>query len=509
MARLRLPYTAAIVAAVLGLHALMLPVLYARLARVIRTNEEDTFVDDVRTYARETADQLELQGVHPSVDQVQALLDTAIVNGGGVFAEYDDGRNRIRSTLGRRGLVMPRTDTFRFEREGSGIYFITMPVNRQRGIGELRFGFDERPTLRHERVALERMRTILLLYTLVSVLIASFLGLWLSRPIGRLRSASRRIAAGDATHRLRVRTRIEELRGLAADLARMRRRLVGANRRLRREMQAKEAALASRRELESDLRHRQRLATVGTLAGGIAHEFNNALLPVILFTESALADTAADSVVHGDLERVLASARRARELVQKILVFSRKAGAGHPVPTDLREVVAEAMRLFMPISPSTLEVRVFCTDPVGRVRVDPALIVQLIMNLCVNAYQAIGERSGEVQVGVRAAAATGDLPRTLPPGRYVELWVRDDGCGMSPETVERIFEPFFTTRPVGSGTGLGLSVVHGIAESFGARIVVESRLGAGSTFRVFFAEVLEADRGDRSGAADVEVPCRK
>jgi two-component system, cell cycle sensor histidine kinase and response regulator CckA len=264
----------------------------------------------------------------------------------------------------------------------------------------------------------------------------------------------------------------------------MRRELVGVNDRLRQQIREKEISEARRDELQKQLRHRQRLETVGTLAGGIAHEFNNVLVPIILFTETAMQDLPRDSLSHSDLERVLASARRARNVVQKILTFSHALGDTALAPTDLRGVVNESIVLFSALAPPSIEIRTEIDAEVPLVRADATLAVDVIMNLCTNAYQAMQGGNGVLTVGLRLS----------PP--HVELWVADTGHGMDQPTVDRIFEPFFTTRPVGQGTGLGLSVVHGIVESFGASIAVETRPGGGTTFRVFFPTINEDGQTD-------------
>jgi signal transduction histidine kinase len=278
----------------------------------------------------------------------------------------------------------------------------------------------------------------------------------------------------------------------------MRRALVGV-------IQDKEAAEAQRQELENRLRHRQRLETVGTLAGGIAHEFNNALLPITLLTESVLEGMAASDPLRADLTRVLGVARRAREVVRKILMFSHKFGEAKLELIDFRGVVAEALNLFAPLVSSNVEVETVMSEAPLPVKADASLLLQLLMNLCVNAYQAIGSKQGKVTIGVENRRDPKQLPVRVAAGQYVELWVRDNGHGMDPATAERIFEPFFTTRDVGQGTGLGLSVVHGIVQAFGATILVDTEAGVGTTFRVFFpvatAAVAAAPRAGSSDAA--------
>jgi signal transduction histidine kinase len=318
----------------------------------------------------------------------------------------------------------------------------------------------------------------------VTIGIAIFLGNRLSRPIRGLQYASRAIASGDYAKALQVESRVRELNDLATDLDAMRRELVGVNIRLQEQIREKELAEVRRDLLEKQLRHSQRLETVGTLAGGIAHEFNNVLVPIILFTETALQDLPEGSPSHSDLERVLASARRAKNIVQKILTFSHVLGDTALEATDLRNVVTESLGLFAALAPPSIEIRTEIGEALPLVRADATLAIDLMLNLCTNSMQAMAGGPGTLTVGLHRAAqapgSEGDAPT-------VALSVTDTGHGMDQTTIERIFEPFFTTRAVGQGTGLGLSVVHGIVESFGATMRVESAPGAGTTFRIFFA----------------------
>jgi signal transduction histidine kinase len=268
----------------------------------------------------------------------------------------------------------------------------------------------------------------------------------------------------------------------------MRNELVGVNERLRAENRERAAAEGRQRQLEIRLRHRQRLETVGTLAGGIAHEFNNVLLPIVLATELAIADAADESAVRLDLEDVLSSAYRAKDVVQKILTFSRDAGVPVLEWIDLEPVIHEALRLFGALIPATVDLRTDIAGPCPPVKADAALAIQLIMNICTNAYQALRDGQGVLTLSLSTRPAPGPGPDGISAssGDYVVLSIADTGHGMDAGTKERIFEPFFTTREVGGGTGLGLSVVHGIAESFGASIVVDSTPDLGTTFHIFF-----------------------
>jgi signal transduction histidine kinase len=320
-------------------------------------------------------------------------------------------------------------------------------------------------------------------YLAVAITIAIILSHRLSRPIQRLQAVSRAISSGDYTRALNVNTGIRELHELAVDLEAMRHELVGVNDRLEAKIKEKEISEIRREELQKQLRHRQRLETVGTLASGIAHEINNVLVPIILFTDAAMQELPPSGAPRANLERVLAAARRAKDIVKKILTFSRELDGAKLALIDLREVVAEALHLFSALAPPTVEIRTDIDESIPLVRADATLAVHLLINLCTNAYQAMEGARGMLTIGLKYQEHADESG--IPRGR-VEFLVRDTGRGMDSATVERIFEPFFTTRSVGQGAGLGLSVVHGIVESFGASIEVDSKIGAGTTFRIFF-----------------------
>ena len=490
MARLRSKFANLVTGCVIAVHLILLPALYFGVGYVIRKSHEDLFIQHARTFARILADEFEVGAALDSAARTEDLLDLAIIHGESRYAELVERDRRIRSQLGPPDITAPKEPDLGFAHGGDDTYFIVLPIMHAGRSAELRLGFDERPTLARIQLALNRMLLLLGAYLCLAIVIASYLSNRLSRPIRRLQDVSRAIASGDYAQALHVSTGIRELHELAVDLEAMRRELVGVNDRLQEKIREKEASEARRDELQKQLRHRQRLETVGTLAGGIAHEFNNVLVPIILFTDMALQDLPPESVSRSDLERVLASARRAKNIVQKILTFSHVLGETKLSPIDLRNVVAEGLVLFSALAPSSIEIRTEIAEHVPLVRADATLALDLVMNLCTNAYQAMQGTQGVLTVGLRVP------PSAAMPS--VELVVSDTGHGMEQAVVERIFEPFFTTRPVGQGTGLGLSVVHGIVESFGASIAVETAPEAGTTFRILFPAITESARADAS-----------
>ena len=240
-------------------------------------------------------------------------------------------------------------------------------------------------------------------------------------------------------------------------------------------------------ELESRLRNTQRLETIGTLAGGIAHDFNNILTPVLGYAEMGALDAPEENPLHDYFTEIVRAAERARTLVAQILTFSQ-AQESEPQAVDVRSILSEALKLLRPSIPATITIRRRLDEECGNVLADPSQIHQVIVNLCTNAFQAMEERGGTLTLELsRIEARSGRLkmfPR-LEETECLHLSIADTGPGMDKATMERIFEPFFTTKSVNRGTGLGLSVVHGIITSYNGEITVESQPGKGSTFHIW------------------------
>ena len=252
--------------------------------------------------------------------------------------------------------------------------------------------------------------------------------------------------------------------------------------------EAREAE-ARQRALEMQLQHSQRLEALGTLAGGIAHDLNNTLVPVVTLGTLLLAEEDINSF-REDLALIVSSGERARDLVQQILAFSRKEGSGLR-PVDLAAVTCDALRMLRAGVPATIRF-VARVEAVPTIIGDPSGLHQIIVNLVTNAAQAIGPRQGRITVSLR------------PLGDSISLSVADTGTGIEGSTLDRIFEPFFTTKPVGEGTGLGLSVVHGIVARHGGRIDVKSTAGIGTEVLVVLPSVsLPVDEIDVSSAPEL------
>ncbi|MCW5613177.1 MAG: PAS domain S-box protein [Rubrivivax sp.] len=268
---------------------------------------------------------------------------------------------------------------------------------------------------------------------------------------------------------------------------------------LARDITERKEAEAERRALEQQLRDLQRIESIGTLAGGIAHDLNNILAAILGNAALAREDLPPEHAAQASLEQINRAGLRARSLVQQILAFSRRQPTEMSVQ-PLRPLVEETLALLRATLPAGVRLDTELSDEPLAVRGDATQLQQVLMNLCTNAWQAMPEGRGRIVVGVEAVA-TAAVERRLPPGvcagtTCVHLWVRDDGSGMDAATRERIFDPFFTTKPVGQGTGLGLPVVHGIVQAHGGAIAVDSAPGAGSTFHVFLPRLQQAATGD-------------
>jgi len=247
-------------------------------------------------------------------------------------------------------------------------------------------------------------------------------------------------------------------------------------------------------ELESQLRHSQRMEAIGVLAGGIAHDFNNILTPILGYAEMALMRASPDEKLHAYLQEILAAGQRAAGLVDQILAFSRQ-GEQAAKPVLLGPIVKESLKLLRAGIPKTIDIRTRLRAVDRAVRADPGHLHQVVMNLCTNAFQAMRERGGVLEVRLETldlAEPSSFEGVTLAPGSYLRLIVSDNGCGMDQDTVKKAFLPFYTTRKASGGTGLGLSIVHGIVLAMGGAIGVESEVGRGTSFSVYLPEVGEA-----------------
>ncbi len=476
--------------ATLAVNAVLIPSLYYRVSQVVATGQSENFVGQVRTYARLIADELEIDDALDHPERLALLLDSVILSGGGVFAEIQDANQRYRSLIAPRNDTVYTGDDFAFGGGGDQIYYLSLPINRPEHDATLRVGFDESAT--HAQIAETKRQMLLALavFAGLSMLLAIWFARIVTKPVRDIQARSRRVASGAYDEHILVRTSVAEIRDLAQDLESMRTLLTGVNSRLRAEIREREVAEASRMALEQRLAVSQRLETVGTLAGGVAHEFNNLLTPILLLTENALDDLTTDHPARADLARVAATARRARKLVHDVLTFSRGFGTERAQPISLGEIVTDACDLLASqlASHGIAIQREIAVRPV-MVSGDANLLHQVVTNLLVNADHAMNDVGGVIIV--RVDTTVGEDDADAGPVPYACVEVIDTGHGMDETTTNRVFEPFFTTRQVGHGTGLGLSVAHGIITSMHGKIRVTSQAGVGSTFRVLIPQLEE------------------
>jgi signal transduction histidine kinase/ActR/RegA family two-component response regulator len=248
---------------------------------------------------------------------------------------------------------------------------------------------------------------------------------------------------------------------------------------------------SEQQRLEEQLRHAQKIEAIGTLSGGIAHDFNNILGIIVGYTDLALLEVPEGTSLWRKLNEVIKASSRAKDLVNQILTFSRQREQERR-PIQISFIIKEVLKMLRASLPTTIEIRKNINAGLGMVLSDPTQIHQVLMNLCTNAAHAMREKGGVLEVtlsdiDIDSEAAAQHLD--LPPGQYQKLMVSDTGHGMDAKVMERIFEPFFTTKGPGEGTGMGLSVVHGIVKSLGGEITVKSRPGEGSTFEIFLPRI--------------------
>ncbi|WDP89857.1 MAG: PAS domain S-box protein [Desulfobacter sp.] len=239
------------------------------------------------------------------------------------------------------------------------------------------------------------------------------------------------------------------------------------------------------KKIEAQLRQTQKMESIGNLAGGVAHDFNNILCPIIGLSEMMLEDFPQDSMEYDNIQEIFTAGKRGSELVKQILAFSRRS-AHKLIPVQIQQILKEVIKLSRSTIPSDIDIISDIQQDCGQVMADPVQIHQIAMNLITNAYHAVEKSGGQLSVTLRET----ELPeenqgnKSLIPGRYALFSVSDTGCGIAPEAMDKIFDPYFTTKKKNKGTGLGLAVVYGIIKECRGDIEVRSTLGTGTKFTV-------------------------
>ena len=300
-----------------------------------------------------------------------------------------------------------------------------------------------------------------------------------TRPLRDLRDTAEAVGRGDFSRSLEV-TSNDECGDLAEGFNRMMRNLEAS----RSELQQ---AVETLRSTQVQLVQSEKMRAIGTLAGGIAHDFNNILGAILGFCELALEDVDPATRTARNLRQVHKAGQRARELVRQILTFGRQSEPQRS-SVKLSAMIDEVLKLLRASIPASVELVTRLETDADTVVADPTQLHQVLMNLGTNASHAMRATGGRFTVSVAGcvvpAGGLAELP-SLPPGTYVRLTAEDTGHGMDRSTLERVFEPFFTSKPVGEGTGLGLSVVHGIIKNHGGEITVRSVVGQGTAFDIY------------------------
>ncbi len=246
-------------------------------------------------------------------------------------------------------------------------------------------------------------------------------------------------------------------------------------------------AKKEQKKLQAKFIQAQKMESIGTLAGGIAHDFNNILFPIVGHTEMLIEDVPEDSPLRESLNEIYTGALRAKELVKQILTFSRQEHSELKL-MKMQPIIIEALKLIRSTIPTTIEIKHDINPDCGVIKADPTQIHQIVMNLATNAYHAMEETGGELKVSLKQIKLGGYdvISLKMTSGVYACLIVADTGRGMDKNLIDKIFDPFFTTKAIGKGTGIGLSVVHGIVTAMGGAIHVYSEPGKGAQFHVYF-----------------------
>jgi signal transduction histidine kinase/CheY-like chemotaxis protein len=270
------------------------------------------------------------------------------------------------------------------------------------------------------------------------------------------------------------------------------------NRQLNQEIEEHRLTENALRQTQDQLAQKHKMEALGTLAGGVAHDINNLLTPMLGYTDLVLRQLPVGNAARGDMSQVLRSGLRLKELVEQILTFSRLTPR-EKIPVRLDAAINEVAKLLRASLPATINILTDIDDQALTILAVPAQVHQLLMNLCTNAYQAMRVQGGTLTISLHNLQLQDESPPqygNLPPRTCAELTIQDTGEGMTPEVQRRIFDPYFTTKTKAEGTGLGLAIVHGIVKDCGGEIFVDSARGQGSAFRIVLPTVSASPHQD-------------
>jgi len=251
--------------------------------------------------------------------------------------------------------------------------------------------------------------------------------------------------------------------------------------------------ITDQKTLETQLHQARKMESVGTMAGGVAHDFNNILYIIIGNADLALEDIPEWNPAHGNLQNIKTAGLRAAGIVKQLLNFSRKTTV-ETRPIDAVTVIRDALHFLRSTIPASIEIRQSLPDTEVTILGDPIQINQVMMNLCTNASQVMEETGGVLDITLETeffSSNSAGKPSDLPSGDYLKISITDTGPGIGPDIIHRIFDPYFTTKAVGKGSGMGLAVVHGVVKNHNGAITVDSVHGKGSTFTIFLPVVEE------------------
>ncbi len=365
------------------------------------------------------------------------------------------------------------------ETEQGNLLDISVPI-LQGSLGYVHIGLSRQNI--DQKLSGIRLRVLLIciLACVAAIILSFFFSRRITKPITELTDISTMMADGDLEQQVELGS-VDEVGRLARSFDHMRDSI------RQRILELKQGNI-ERKKIETHLRQTQKIEALGSLAGGIAHDFNNILTPIIGFTEMTMDEIKKGTSSWENLQEVQDASYRAKELVGRILAFSRK-GEQHLQSADLVSVLKEVIQLLRASIPSTIEISQQIDEQELYILADSTQIHQVVMNLANNACHAMRDQRGVLTISLNTVSFSKKqylVNDMLPAGSYCRLSVSDTGEGMTEDLMSRIFEPYFTTKKAGEGSGLGLSVVHGIVESHGGYIDIRSSPGSGTTFTIFF-----------------------